>query len=258
MDEKTSNVVGAMGVRVASVMCEEKVMACAALYSKDATKCIYDKETRKFKNADGCGLSTLMDYVELVNSAKITEECVAAMDVYLKDLCTPTSGDITEYPYKCRLTSIDQLKQSLEQFVRDNCDMTADEFANLTDNDKIKRNFDKKIAEIEEGLDVLLSDECVVRDGYWVESNLSDGMTDLNKFYSDVFGGAINVNFGRCVENTTMVRCLNHNEFGKAAVASYDLTKDECVFTDEWFARQCEAIGGYYEDSFCYVPKSSS
>ena len=61
--------------------------------------------------------------------------------------------------------------------------------------------------------------------------------------------------------------CLAYNsnaskdgEDGEAlTVASYNLERDECTFSDEWFASQCALMGnGYYENGICYVASSEA
>lgn len=53
-----------------------------------------------------------------------------------------------------------------------------------------------------------------------------------------------------------MIQCLTYNEGLDTAIASYDLTRDECDFTEEWYRQRCEELmGGYYEGSACYVAK---
>ena len=78
-------------------------------------------------------------------------------------------------------------------------------------------------------------------------------------FYTSVFGNsastAATTSMGRCVENTTMVRCLAYNAGEETPVASYDRAKDECIFTDAWYRTKCESMGGYYESSVCYMAK---
>ena len=99
--------------------------------------------------------------------------------------------------------------------------------------------------------------------GYWIGSGSEStslyssrtaGAQKLLSFYRDVYGGNDNTTWGTCYENTTMVQCLSYNKTGEDPVASYDATTDECVFTDEWYRSQCEEkLGGYYEQSTCFV-----
>ena len=116
-----------------------------------------------------------------------------------------------------------------------------------------------------EEMDYMLMSKCESLNGYWVDYdnstfNLSDSRTRgdealLAVFYRDVYGGNEVVGWGRCVENTTRVACLNYNDDDKDPVASYDLANDECTFTDKWYETRCNLIGGYYENSICYASK---
>lgn len=107
----------------------------------------------------------------------------------------------------------------------------------------------------------MLMETCENLDGYWLgNDDTIDSRTEnaksLTGFYRSVYGGNENTSWGRCVENTTMIQCLSYNEDGQEPVASYDLVKDECTFTETWYKRQCEnQLGGYYEQSTCFVAK---
>ena len=122
----------------------------------------------------------------------------------------------------------------------------------------------------------MLAASCESLDGYWVydesynevlygkgrsstmqtntSSRIGDNASLLTGFYSSVFGGNQVRDWGTCYENSTMVRCLAYNDGLETEVATYDLARDECTFTGEWYRQQCEELlGGYYENSVCYV-----
>lgn len=57
---------------------------------------------------------------------------------------------------------------------------------------------------------------------------------------------------------------MNYNTTGEANeakdagtgdMARYDAARDECVFTDAWYAMKCTSLGGVWEDSMCYYIK---
>lgn len=117
-----------------------------------------------------------------------------------------------------------------------------------------------------EEMDYFLMDECESLDGFWIDTDttfntvasgrISGNGTLLSGFYREIYGGNEDTTWGRCVENTTMIQCLAYNDGLTTSVASYDSTRDECVFTDEWYRKQCEELlGGYYEANYCYVAK---
>ena len=270
-DNTTSQYTGAISAYAARAMCEDKVIACASLYG-DTEGCEFDGNGQLTTgNASGgltgaaansrCGLTALLAFVDTVDTVRVAEGCETAIDNYLADLCTPDDGEMG-YPWNCRNMSPDELEDSIQNFASQNCaDPTSsgDEFIAQV-SDQIKRAID----DIQEELDYQLMETCEELDGYWmdnddsvtnvVDSRVSGNGTLLSGFYRQVYGGNEVTDWGRCVENTTMLRCLDYNDGLETPVASYDLSRDECTFTDEWYRAQCEELmGGYYENSVCYV-----
>lgn len=270
-DNTTSQYTGAISAYAARAMCEDKVIACASLYG-DTEGCEFDGNGQLTTgNASGgltgaaansrCGLTALLAFVDTVDTVRVAEGCETAITNYLKDLCTPTSGD-KGYPWNCRNMSPTELQTSIRNFASQNCaDPTSSGEAFITEvSDQISRAID----DIQEELDYQLMETCEELDGYWmddddsvtnvVDSRVSGNGTLLSGFYRQVYGGNEVTDWGRCVENTTMLRCLDYNDGLETPVASYDLSRDECTFTDEWYRAQCEELmGGYYENSVCYV-----
>ena len=272
-DNTTSQYTGAISAYAARSMCQDQVIACASLYG-NTDSCEFDGNGRLVAGsgnnsssltgtaaADRCGLTALLAFVDTVDTVRITEGCETAIDNYLADLCTPDDGEMG-YPWNCRNMSPDELEESIQNFASQNCaDPTSsgDEFIAQV-SDQIKRAID----DIQEELDYQLMETCEELDGYWmdnddsvtnvVDSRVSGEGTLLSGFYRQVYGGNEVTDWGRCVENTTMLRCLDYNDGLETPVASYDLSRDECTFTDEWYRAQCEELmGGYYENSVCYV-----
>ena len=277
VDDTTSQYAGAISAYAARSMCQDQVIACASLYG-DTSKCEFDGNGKLVAGTgnnsssltgqaakDRCGLTELLDFVDRVDTVRVAEGCSTAIDNYLKDLCTPDDGKMG-YPWKCRNMSPDDLKKSIQNFANQNCaDPTSsgdsEEFITEVD-DQISRAID----DIQENLNDMLMNECENLEGYWmdnddsvtndVDSRVSGNGTLLSGFYRQVYGGNEVTDWGRCVENTTMLRCLEHNDELETKVASYDLSRDECTFTNEWYRAQCEELmGGYYENSVCYVAK---
>ena len=273
-DNTTSQYTGAISAYAARAMCEDKVIACASLYG-DTDGCEFDGNGQLTTgNASGgltgaaantrCGLTALLAFVDTVDTVRVAEGCETAVNNYLKDLCTPTGTSAgLGYPWGCRNLSPDELEKSITSFAEQNCsDPTTSGNEFLTQvNDQIKR----AVADVSEEMDYMLMSKCESLNGYWVDYdnstfNLSDSRTRgdealLAVFYRDVYGGNEVVGWGRCVENTTRVACLNYNDDDKDPVASYDLANDECTFTDKWYETRCNLIGGYYENSICYASK---
>lgn len=272
-DNTTSQYTGVISAYAARAMCEDKVIACASLYG-DTEGCEFDGNGQlKTGNASGgltgaaansrCGLTALLAFVDTVDTVRVAEGCETAITNYLKDLCTPTSGD-KGYPWNCRNMTVSDLRTSINEFAQQNCSDPTNSGAGFLA--QVQDQIDRALSDVEENIDYLLMESCENLDGYWLDyddtfTNIADTRVNgngilLSGFYKDVYGGNENTSWGRCVENTTMIQCLRYNEGLDTAVASYDLTRDECDFTEEWYRQRCEELmGGYYEGSACYVAK---
>lgn len=123
-----------------------------------------------------------------------------------------------------------------------------------------KRMVDGIINDTVAQLSILLETECEKLDGYWYPETPPAGSSLLAAFYSSVYGrrddSAYDTTNGACVENTVKVRCEAYNSSSDTKVAEYIAERDECVFTDDWYKQQCEFIGGYFEDSICYIKEN--
>lgn len=276
-DNTTAQAAGALSAYAARAMCEDRVTRCAALY--DSGQCVFNSKTGKLENNTRCGLKALLAFVDTVDTVRVAEGCAGAIENYVEDLCTPLTGD-KEYPWNCRLKkmgSVDDepdvsasasLAANIKYFALENCsDPTLDgepTFDMLPLQTRVQ--VEKSINDVADMLDYQLTTECEDLDGYWVDKN--DGtMNPLQAFYSGMFGGRIDENttsIGMCVENSTRVQCLNYNTMyfdedktddeTVPQLAQYDLVKDECIFSQEWFRSRCALMGnGYFENGVCYV-----
>lgn len=244
-DNTTAQASGALNTYAARQMCADKVAACAALYATSAEQavCNFDKDGR-LTNASQCGMAALLNFVSAVDDVKIAEGCEKSLINYIKDVCTPTVGD-QGYPYNCRTQDVG----GIEKMLRTRADIFC---AGSSSIDEVISNIK---SDITEQMDYQLSAACEEVDGYWQEYKNTTGIT-LKAFYSNVYGGNENIgNWGRCVQNDVMVRCLANNT-DTVNVATYDKAKDECTFNDDWYKNQCGLLGnGYYENGICYVGK---
>lgn len=288
MDTSTANRAGVVGTYTAVNMCQDKVFACAALYSgADATECKI--ENGKFANANECGLSALLSYMDAITDIRVADGCESALKSFAEGLCTPTNGEMG-YPWNCRTKMIGTLPDStglnmttnvagannpekgspslqaslaenLVDYAINNCmDPT------LKDSERkysalpaqVKMVMERTLSDISDRLETQLSEQCEAMDGYWVYPDESEeNLRTLSSFYSKTFGRANggDTSLGMCVENTTLVRCTAFNS-GDTVYAEYDAQKDECVFTDEWYKLRCSFLGdGYYEGGVCYIKK---
>ena len=276
-DTTTAKNAGALSAYAAKAMCKEKVTACAALYG-DTDGCSFDGNGKLQKNSAGkrCGLEALLDFVDSVDATRVAEGCADAVEKYVTDLCTPATGD-KGFPWNCRLKPMgneddvadakyeSSLWANVKDFAVKNCsDPTADSTKNEDKYGSLPQQVtlavEKSIRDVVEQVDVMLYDECEALDGYWLDKSQGEDGRLLTAFYSNVFGGRSNNNelsWGRCVQNTTKLRCEQYNsDVAKAEekLATYDRAKDECKFSSEWYEQQCALMGnGYYENGVCYV-----
>lgn len=92
-DTTESQVTGAISAYAAKSMCEDKVAACAALYGCKSTT-----NEGKVTVSHTC---PLWGFVDAVDDVRIAEGCADAVQKYVNDLCTPSSGD-KGFPWNCR------------------------------------------------------------------------------------------------------------------------------------------------------------
>ncbi len=268
-DDTTAQAAGALSAYAAKAMCQEKVTACAALYGNNSA-CQFDSNGYLTSDPKGCGLAALISFVDNVDDVRVAEGCASAIDNYVQELCTPTTGT-QGFPWNCRnkkmgSVSADTVSRSadasiaenIRYFAQENCsDPTKEKsYANLPL--QTRTQVEKAINDIAEQLEYQLMDVCEELDGYWMDADEErDGLsgTLLTAFYSNVYGGRTdNTTWGKCVQNDTMLRCLAYNTDEENKISSYDRAKDECTFTEEWYKTQCSLMGnGYYENGVCYV-----
>lgn len=259
-DNTTSQYSGAISALAAKDMCKDKVNACAALYG-GAEECSFDGNGN-LTNADRCGLASLLDFVDTVDNVRVAEGCSTAIENYLKDLCTPTTGD-EGYPWLCRTKEVgsfddeagtkfeDSMAANIKDFALKNCVVGNKDWSQVPE--ESINTAEKLLREIEEGMDYILMEKCEELEGFWVETNSNDRATLLQVFYKNVYGGDQNTMWGKCIENSVKVTCEGNNS-AEGTVATYNASNDECVFVEDWYKTKCEeSLGGYYENSVCYI-----
>jgi len=261
-DTNTAKMSGAIAAYAARDMCREQVTACAALYGNNSA-CEFDANGHLTSSASACGLTSLLAFVDSVDDVRIAEGCETALNTYLQEICTPTQGD-KKYPWNCVKMTTDDLKKTIQTRATAVC---SDPTNKNNVAAETQRKVNKIIDDIEAELDMQMMAACEELDGYWLDAEMAlqnSSATGQNPqlvtaFYSNVFGGRngdAERSRGTCVENTTMIQCLNYNDTAEEAtpVAKYDRDRDECVFTDEWYKTRCTMLGnGYYENGVCYV-----
>lgn len=277
-DDTTAQASGALAARASRDMCSDKVLACATLYG-DVDGCSIDTKTNKVtaKNGKKCGLTSLMNFVNSVDDTRIAEGCGTAVENYLKQLCTPSSGD-EGYPWNCRLRAFGTMPSAgtawskknnsnnmtvvdlVTNYAIENCVGTD---ATSLNESKIQNDVVLQLEKVQEQLGDALAQKCLDIDGVWFytgQAQPAASTTKLKAFYSNVFGGRDTekeTTLGICYENTTMTQCISYNTDGEkdGNMARYDAARDECVFSDEWYAMKCASLGGIWENSICYYIK---
>ena len=276
-DDTTAKAAGATGAYAARAMCQEKVAACASLYGGNVT-CQFDNDG-KITNANACGLGALFNFVDSVDDNRVAEACDTAVDNYLSELCTPTSGTY-KYPYSCRSLALGTKEDDFDKillngtpqtagsiwaqlgrFVYTNCTASKDANGKATIDTTVENKIITKIRDIEYDLNVTLSDICeTTYDGVWLAS-LGGDATVEDKFYVTVFGAKYSAvdrtklgsDYGYCVQQTKKIACLDWNAGEEKTVATWNPTNEQCIFTDTWYENRCTDINGYYENGVCYV-----
>ena len=264
METTTSKYAGAISALAAKDMCKDKVNACAALYG-GAEECSFDGNGN-LTNADKCGLASLLDFVDTVDNVRVAEGCSTAIENYLKDTCTPSTGD-EGYPWLCRTKALGDfdddepaagldasLAANIKSFAMKNC-TESNEWEDVPP--EAKTGATTILEELKEQMFAVLMPKCSEVNGLWVTPDQAGDGKKVTAFYTNVYGGDNTKGsaFGACIENTVRTRCLDYNSSSDEEVATYNSATDECEFTDDWYENKCLSIGGYFEDSVCYVAK---
>lgn len=254
-DNSKSQNSGAQVAYTAKVMCQDKVSACAALYGNN-TGCEIDAKSGRVTNAQACGLAALLNFVDTVDNARIAEGCETAITNYVQDLCA-ANRDGQSYPWGCRSMDKNELETNIQERAVLYCKNPSEKGENYTDLDQeTQRVVERIIDDLNEEMAYALADECSDLGGVWLDFKdavAHAGETKLEAFYSNVFGGNQKTTYGTCFQNNERVMCESYNS-DDDIFARYDAARKECIFTDEWYRIQCEGMGGYFENSYCYIP----
>ncbi len=281
-DDTTAQTSGALAVYAAKDMCQEKVNACASLYG-DPDGCEFDGNGKLTAESTTkkCGLASLLNFVDSVDDVRVAEGCAAAVENYAKELCTPTAKDSTYgYPFNCaKMKKIDDngatefgtesLEGLLSRYAVDYCANPADsENSDESDEDdkykvsggwygnlpsEVTRQVESLIDSISEEVVAQLSEACEKLGGYW---RTDEEESDYRNFAVTLFGRSEDLTggtYGACKENSVRTICEGYNEGLETPVATYDVGKDECKFTNVWYQERCGWLGGYFENDVCYV-----
>lgn len=261
-DDATANYAGALGAAVARATCADRVNMCAALYS-GGENCEFNANG-SITNAKECGLSELLNFVDVVDTVRVAQGCETALNTFATELCTPESGDIG-YPWRCRDLTSEQLKNQIvtraalycvndkgERYTSAMYDSNQD---NL--NDQVTQKIKRLIEDIESSVADQSMSQCTALNGLWIEDKtLPAGAQFEGNFYTKFFGGTTTgkTERGTCVENSVRYACMTQNDItGGHGYATYNAATDTCVFTNEWYEYQCvNILSGDWENNVCY------
>lgn len=275
-DKNTATTAAALGRYTARDMCREKVATCAALYGGE--NCQFDSRG-KLTNAGSCGLTSLLSYVETVDSLSVVEKCETALQEYVTKLCTPDNTTYS-YPYNCRSMTFsgygaNDLQETLENFAVQNCrdPLKTSEITNYTElgnqMPQIRVQIDSLIAGVRDALSLSLAEVCNDLGGIWTSTYEGDDY--LPEFYNTAFGGYNPNNssdankpdgseYGRCYRSNARIACQEYERIGKEReeekFAKWDEAAQMCILYDAWYKYKCAELGtGYYMDGMCYIIK---
>lgn len=262
-DDTTAKKAGAISAYAAREMCKEKVNACASLYG-EPNECKFDgngKLTSGGKNGP-CGISELLEFVDTVDKTRITEACETTLQKYVKDLCTPKSGD-NGYPWACRSLSTVALKANLNAAFGTYCPNTEKNMG--PSSDQQQTIVSGLVNEVTSGIMDSMYTKCASLGGLWLTGD-QDNANYLKSFYTSVYGDnrpprksendeGLLTEYGICVKNDIRSQCEQIDTImGGKGYATYNAAQDMCVFSNDWYKQRCEGfLGGYWENGVCYV-----
>ncbi|MDR0803707.1 MAG: hypothetical protein LBO08_01280 [Rickettsiales bacterium] len=282
-DDTTAQKTGALSAYAARAMCQDKVVACAALYTPSGgTECKLDNNGR-VSNAQTCGLGSLMTFVGSVDATRVEEGCEVGLNNFVKDLCTPVETG-QAYPYRCRMmkpgTADDtgaadatSLYGQLYKFTSANCNITQDAGVSTRGfNPDTARITDRVFADATDLLSSQLKKTCVAGGGLWVNEPalIENGMEFDTTYTSTVYGsgnsvlGVMNgislnsagkiaktgaatdsLGWGACVNNSVQIACRQSDiDTGGQGLAKYNAVSNECEYDEGWYKYKCEIIVG--------------
>lgn len=261
-DTTAAQATGALNAYAARTMCADKVAACAALYGSETENqnCNFDTNG-KLTNPTQCGMAALLNFVSTVDNVKVAEGCVESLNNYAQELCTPTSGT-EKYPYNCRSYDRAKLNELFQARANTFCkDPTSTGTASTAANSIAADAIDKILGDVESNLYNVMDTACEKAGGIWVDYEDAAGNKKEAAFYQTVFGGNVpsdsdakSTERGYCIQNTVRYQCLAQEEAtGGLGYVSFDSNTGMCNFTSEWYRIQCEKIGGYWNETMCYL-----
>ena len=256
-DTTTAQMVGAVSAYAAKQMCMDKVSACAALFS-NGESCNFDKKSGRLLNETACGLAALTNFVDSVDTIRISEGCETALNNYVKDLCADTTSG-KGYPWGCRTRSIKEITDNITEMAKTYCNTDLVKYNSGT----VQVIITDIINDIKDGMVDQMAKQCETLTGTWIDSGAfnAEKYSDLKAYYSATYGNnqsyiANSRLWGRCIEPTVRIYCEAYNTDADEPLATYNNTTETCKLSTEWYKMKCtDELGGIWENSTCYISK---
>ena len=248
--EDTAVATGAIAARATKAVCAERVAACASLYCTPGMRCdtcTWDAQGR-FTNADTCGATMLISFMNAVDTNRIQTGCRAAMEAYSQDFCRAATGDARGWPWGCRLRTSVEIRTAMNAYAQTACLVPGEAMDAGTSAiiDEIMRN-------INEGLDYQMGEACTELSGAWMDASRVSGDDREVSAFATMFGGRPQA-WGVCVENSARIQCEIMADASADSGARWDASAQQCVLSENWYRNRCEGwLNGYYLNGICHV-----
>ena len=257
-DTSTSKAASALGVVTTREICADKVVACAALYNSngDSKACNFDKDG-KLQNGERCGLTSLLNFVDTVDTARVSEACDTIVENYLTNLCTPTTGEYG-YPYNCRTLSINALTERVQKYADQNCTRVSG--TEEAWKQEVNAKVDNAMTNVAYEMADMFKNICATQGGIFVDPGSDQkGAPRLGQFYQTLYGNKNDANtdhdsWGICMQNTVKMQCEVLNSSNKV-YATYNETTGNCEFNIDYYKYKCDVLRGIWDESVtgCYI-----
>lgn len=278
-DDTTAKESGAISAYAARSMCQEKVVACASLYG-DTDGCSFDGNGKLLQgdSTKRCGLSALLNFVDVVDTVRIAEGCQSALTTHLERLCTPSSGNMG-YPWNCRLMDLgnidagsdsnkkESLAGSIQTYVQQYCVNSNGDTTLAQLDERTREQMSRAFNDVKDAVTLQLEEVCEQAGGVWAYATSDEAKTAtdvthgnsipyMEEFYKIAFGGDTDEgdSYGYCIKNSIEMQCESQDvATGSHGYAKYNAATNKCEFTTGWYENRCNAIGGYWGNDTCYI-----
>ncbi|MDR1361115.1 MAG: hypothetical protein LBJ18_02280 [Rickettsiales bacterium] len=249
-------------------MCRDKLEACSNLYGGGTN-----------------GMNELLEMTGHTTEQKIAQNCKATLEEYVRDICASPSSDTTHaYPYSCRTrvpgswfcqsnptdTSCADQSNSLYgaiwNYALQICMRPDEKQLSTQVQADVQMVFESLFTDMEKILRPICTTDLKYA-GIWMVYNTSlqtrlansekmadgeSGKITIVKRWTDEISA--NTGWGACVINDAVGQCSIYDDItGGFGYATYDITTQQCVFSDQWYKVNCENnLKGIWNNMYCY------